>query len=76
MPAFGSRHVFSSNGIIVTYEIADLWRTDAVNAKLAEILAANPGNDLTRHAKTLNIRFIDIEKQAEKTVHKGFAFNG
>ena len=76
MPAFGSRHVFSSNGIIVTYEIADLWRTDAVNAKLAEILAANPGTDLTRHAKTLNIRFIDIEKQAEKTVHKGFAFNG
>lgn len=76
MPAFGSRHVFSSNGIIVTYEIADLWRTDAVNAKLAEILAANPGTDLTRHAKTLNIRFIDIEKQAEKKVHKGFAFNG
>jgi hypothetical protein len=76
MPAFGSRHVFSSNGIIVTYEIADLWRTDAVNAKLAEMLAANPGTDLTRHAKTLNIRFIDIEKQVERKVHKGFAFNG
>jgi hypothetical protein len=73
MPAFGSRHVFSSNGFIVTYEIADLWRTDAVNAKLAEMLAANPGTDLTRHAKTLNIHFIDIEKHA---MHKGFAFNG
>jgi hypothetical protein len=77
MPAFGSRHVFSSNGIIVTYDIADLWRTDAVNAKLAEMLLANPATDLTRHANALNIRFIDIEKQPPKTPpQKGFAFNG
>jgi hypothetical protein len=77
MPPFGSRHVFSSNGIIVTYEIADLWRTDAVNAKIAEIVAANPNTDLTRHAEALNIRFIDIEKQPEKkSSPKGFAFNG
>jgi hypothetical protein len=76
MPAFGSRHVFSSNHIIVTYEIADLWRTDAVNAKLGELLRANLATDLTRHAKTLNIRFIDIEKQPEKIQQKGFAFNG
>lgn len=63
MPPFGTTQIYRTFDTLVTYEIADLWRVDAVNRKISDILISHP-DELVKHAEALNIRFIDIQKRS------------
>ena len=72
MPVFGQKHVCVCNGTIIKYEISDLWRADAVDSKITEILKAHSATDLPYYEDALNVRFIGIEKSIANNNIKGF----